>query len=105
MKTKALRHGEIAFVAIKKLPDNLTKATTNIIVTGSHGNNHTFSGGSLYLLPKLEGYIMGYLVAENTTLYHPEHGDEKGEAKLPDGVYEIRKQQEFTPEGLVPVID
>lgn len=103
--TKAYRHGEIAFVEIEKLPDGLTKTETDTIVIGSHGNNHTYSGGELYLLEKLDGYTIGYFKAKNTVLRHPEHGDKKGEAILPDGLYEIRKQQEFTPEGLVPVID
>lgn len=102
---KAYRHGEILFVKTKTVPKDIKQSKTNIIETGSHGNNHTFSGGSLYLLLERQDFTIGYLRAKDTTLYHPEHGNEKGEAKLPDGNYEIRKQQEFTPEGLVPVID
>ena len=100
---KAYRHGEILFVETNNIP-KLKESKTNIIASGSHGNNHTFKGGKIYLLDKLDGYVMGYLSAKNTKLFHPEHGNKKGE-KLPDGKYEIRKQQEFTPSGLIPIID
>lgn len=102
---KAYRHGEIAFVYIKKLPTKLKKSNSKIIVQGSHGNAHSFYNGELYF--KQDGYILGYFKAKNTTLLHSEHGVGKNikKAKLPDGVYEIRKQLEFTPSGLIPVID
>lgn len=103
--TKAYRHGEIAFLKISKLPKGLIRSKTDIIVSGSHGNNHTFKGGKLYLLPELKDYTLGYFQAKNSILYHPEHGDKNGEANLPNGSYEIRKQQEYTPSGLVPIID
>jgi hypothetical protein len=104
-KTIGYRHGEIAFISINSLPQGLTESKTNVIVTGSHGNNHTFTGGKLYLLSEMKDFIIGYLVSKNTNLLHPEHSPKKGDAVLPDGIYEIRKQQEFTPEGLIPVID
>lgn len=102
--TKAYRHGEIAFVEIGKLPKGLVQSKTDIIISGSHGNNHTFQGGKLYLLPELKDYTLGYFQAKDTILFHIEHG-KNGRAKLPNGNYEIRKQQEFTPSGLVPIID
>lgn len=104
MKNKIYRHGEIGFLEIDKLPEGLTESKTSTFATGSHGNDHTFKGGKLYLLEKMEGQTIGYLEAKNTSLYHPEHSP-NGEAKLPDGVYELKKQVEFTPEGLVPIID
>lgn len=107
MKQKIYRHGEIGFLKIKSLPKDLKEEKTNVIVKGSHGNSHSFRGGKIYF--KNEGtYAIGYLRAKNTTLLHPEHGETQGslrEAKLPDGNYQILKQQEFTPSGLVPVID
>ena len=108
---KCYRHGELCFLKIKAMPKGIKESKTNVIETGSHGNPHTFKGGKLYLLPKLEGHTMGYFRAKNTTLLHPEHGENRehknllGQAKLPNGNYQILKQQEFTPQGLVPVID
>ena len=104
---KSFRHGEILFVKIDKLPDGLKNESTKTIVKGSHGHDHTFDNGKLFF-KQVNEFVLGYFVAENTTLFHPEHGEGKGElkkAKLPNGVYEVRKQQEYTPEGLKPVVD
>lgn len=102
--TKAFRHGEILFKLIDKLPKGLKETKSNVFATGSHGNSHTFDNGKLYL--KQDGdYIFGYFVAKDTNLFHPEHSAKIGDAKLPDGIYELRKQNEHTPEGLVQVFD
>ena len=99
---KAYRHGEILILKIKSIPKGLKEEKTNVLMTGSHGNSHTFTSGKIYL--KQDGQTFGYLRAKNTTLLHPEHGV-KGKAKIADGNYQLIKQVEFTPSGLVPVID
>ncbi len=99
---KAYRHGEMAFIETSKIP-NLEVSKTSVFATGSHGNDHSFTGGDLYLLDKPQGQIVGYFHAKDTKLFHPEHSPEG--CNLPDGKYELRKQVEFTPEGLIPVID
>ena len=101
--TQAIRHGEIAFIKVSKLPTGLKKSASKTIVKGSHGNNHDFDNGELYLKTG-DQYVIGYLKAKGTTLYHAEHG-KNGKAKIADGIYEIRKQQEFTPAGLIPIVD
>lgn len=100
---KAYRHGEIALIEIENLPEGLEPSQSNILMTGSHGNNHSVDQGEIYL--KQDGFVFGYLVAKGTNLLHPEHKDKSGKAKIEDGIYKLIKQQEFTPEGLVPVID
>ena len=47
-KTKAYRHGEILFAKIDKLPKGLKETKTNQIMTGSHGNSHTYDNGKIY---------------------------------------------------------
>jgi hypothetical protein len=112
MKTdskKAFRHGEILFVETDNIPTNLTEHKTNTLLTGSGNNPHTFIGGTYYQVDAPDDYIFGYFKANNTKLYHKEHGDKsvRGllEAELPNGIYELRRQVEFTPAGLRPVID
>lgn len=103
-KTKVFRHGEILFLLIDELPKGLKETKSKTFMTGSHGNSHTFDNGKLYL--KQDGdFIFGYFFAKDTNLFHPEHSPKLGDAKLPDGIYELRKQNEHTPEGLTPVID
>lgn len=101
---KNYRHGEIGFIGIEKLPEGLELAQTNQIMVGSHGNSHSIDKGELYF--KNDGeFKFGYLVAKDTNLLHPEHSPNIGDAKLQDGVYQLIKQNEFTPEGLIPVQD
>lgn len=100
---KIYRHGEIGFREVQEIP-KMAETKTNTIISGSHGHAHTFKGGQIFLLEKPTEYILGYFIAKNTTLFHPEHGI-NGKAKLTDGKYEIRRQVEFTPLGLIPVID
>ena len=107
MKTKKCwRHGEILFVETQEVPKEAKIKKTNNLLIGSHGNPHTFKGGKFYELNK--DYIFGYLEAKNTTLHHSEHGEGKGELKscqLPDGIYELRKGQEFINDELKPIVD
>lgn len=105
MKKKQMwRHGEIGLLKIDSLPTGLELSNTKIIMTGSHGNNHSIDNGELYFTTE-NNFAFGYLVAKDTSLYHPEHKDETGKVKIEDGIYQLIKQNEYTPDGLVPIID
>lgn len=106
---KVIRHGDLCLVKISKLPTGLEQAKTKAIMKGSGGNDHSTDTGKIYF--KTNGdFIFGYLKAKDTKLYHIEHGKVvKGkslrEAKIPDGIYELRRQNEYTHEGMKQVID
>lgn len=100
MKKTMIRQGDLALIKIAKLPTGLKETLTKILVSGSHGHHHSINQGKVYLKP-VDTYVFGYLKAKDTMIDHEEHGG----MKLPDGIYELRKQQEHTPAGLVPVID
>jgi hypothetical protein len=96
------RHGDVALIGAKTMP-RLKETTTNVFMSkGSGGNDHTFTGGKFYLHTNDE-FIIGYLRAKDTILYHVEHSP-KG-VKIEDGIYEIRKQVEYTTGGMQEVID
>ncbi len=107
MKKQAYRHGEIVLVKVEKLPNGLEVSKSKIMMTGSHGNNHSIDTGKLYFTEPIDGdFTFGYLVAKNTNLLHPEHKDKKtGKCKIQDGIYQLIKQNEYTPSGLIPIID
>lgn len=77
---------------------------------GSHGNEHTVKNGRLFL-KDIDQFVFGYLIAEKgCKLFHIEHGEKiKGkelrEAKIKQGIYELRKQCEDTHDGMKQVID
>lgn len=103
-KNQAYRHGEVCLIKIKELPKDLELSKSKVFMVGSHGNHHEIDNGKLYF-KKEDNFCFGYLVAKNTNLIHPEHKDKSGKAKIKDGIYKLIKQQEHTPDGLVPVID
>jgi len=101
------RHGDLVLWQIKELPNGLTPTKTKVLMTGSGGNPHSIDNGTVYFKAVNE-FVFGYLVAENTTLYHKNHGEGNGKikvAKINNGVYELKKQQEKTHEGMKPVVD
>jgi hypothetical protein len=100
----------MALIGIKELPKDLTASETKVLMSGSHGNDHAFDKGTFY--PKQSGSnIIGYFVAEaGCTLSHPDHGNADGTAALrvaniPDGIYEVRRQNEETHDAFRPVVD
>jgi hypothetical protein len=99
-KLKAYRHGENILIQIEKLPEEVQELKTNIFATGSSNNNHSITTGKLF---KKEDDL--FLEAKNTSLLHPEHSPNIGDAQIEDGFYQIKTQVEYTPEGLKPVID
>jgi hypothetical protein len=103
------RHGDLALISIDKLPQDLKKSDNNIIMKGSNNNPHSFRGGELYIKSVGE-YVIGYLVAKNCVLFHKEHGKIiKGsslkEAKIKNGIYELRCQIEHTNTSMKRVVD
>ncbi len=105
MKKQAYRHGEIVLLKVDKLPKDLEPSKSKIIMVGSHGNNHEIDTGKIYF-KKESDFIFGYLVAKNTHLIHSEHKEKNGKScKIEDGIYQLIKQNEYTPQGLIPVID
>ncbi len=103
MKTKAFRHGDLVLLPIKVLPKGLVKADTNVLMTGSGGNDHTVKNCVVYF-KKEDDFIFGYLVArKGARLCHKDHSPNG--TILPIGNYQLRKQQEFTNGRMRPVID
>jgi hypothetical protein len=106
-KIKAYRHGEILFCEVKEIPREAKFKKTNTLLVGSGSNPHTFKGGRFYNYNS--GIIFGYFEAKNTKLYHKEHGNKQvgglREAILSDGIYELRRGQEFISSELKPIID
>lgn len=107
-KKQAIRHGDLTLVKVDSLPEGLTKSNTKTLMTGSHGNDHKINKGEVYF-KNIGQFIIGYLMAKDTILEHPDHGEKTKsairKAKIEDGVYELRGQHEGTHEKMVAVID
>lgn len=102
------RHGDMALISAGKLPSGVKASQSKVLMVGSGGKDHSFEGGVFY--PKTENLTVGFLQAKNTILFHEEHGNKiEGkklrETKVEDDIYEVRKQQEDTHEGMKPLQD
>ena|SRR3990167_6874881 len=107
-KQKCYRHGENLLVLVDSLPkEELELSKSKVFMTGSHGHKHSIDKGEIYFIKnkKENDFAYGYLVAKGTSLIHEEHSPKVGDAKLPDGIYKLVKQTEYTAEGLIPVAD
>lgn len=110
MRKKGIRHGDLLLVKISELPKGLKQEKSNVIMRGSHGHDHSFNTGELYL-KKENKFVFGYFKAyKGTKLFHPEHGEvvinsELRECDIPEGYYELRVQHEDTNDGIKQVID
>jgi len=109
-----IRHWDLALIGIEKLPENLKKTNSKIIMKGNSGHNHTFDNWELYIISNSEllqedDFVFWYFITKNTTLSHEDHGDIIANntriALIPDGIYELRKQKEYTPDWLKVVVD
>jgi hypothetical protein len=103
-----IRHGDLALIGISALPKNLTviaiPSTSKKLMTGSGGNDHTFTLGTFY--PNIDGQTLGYLVAvDGTKLLHPDHGalvanSNLREVIVPAGIYQVVRQVEQTHDAM-----
>lgn len=100
---KPIRQGDLALVRVTKLPKGLKKTKTNLLMKGSHNNDHTAINCDVYFVNE-DTFVFGYLRAKKgAKIFHVEHSP-KG-AKLPVGIYQMRKQHQDTHQGLMPILD
>jgi len=108
MNRKAIRHGDLCLVQVKKIPEGLQPSNTNTLMQGSGGNNHDVKNGIVYLKDEDE-FVFGYMVAlPKCQLLHPDHGAGEGQIKtanIPEGSYELRRQFEQTHDAMRQVVD
>ena len=99
----AYRHGELLFIETDKIQEQAKKTSSKVLASGQEGNSHKINNGEVYLYSS--GYIFGYLKAKNTSLLHSQHSPEVGDAEIPDGIYELRRGQEYINGELKVIID
>lgn len=113
MKTinEACAQGELYITRVEALPPGVTKAGTppDFLVVGhsESGHHHVMdpTRTTLYRLPE-EIYELFLVVGEGgDTLTHLRPTDTHEPIFFPQGTYRVRRQREYTPEGLRSVVD
>ncbi len=98
--------GDVVFLRVKELPGN-AKATTNKVVAHSEtGHHHMFSKDSGVTMYEVGDPMICYLRVESASLLeHHRPFDTHESISFSPGIYEMRRQREYTPEGLRRVED
>lgn len=98
--------GDVMFIKIDKLPEGLRALTPEngkfVVAHSETGHNHTvkYKPGITYYANDNDQFT-AYLVVDNTKclVEHERSFDTHESLLLKDGVYKIRRQREYTPEG------
>lgn len=96
--------GDVLLRRIDKLPDNLVLAKAEdglfVVAHSETGHHHVVKERSAQLLIDKTNAFIAYLnVAEPCELEHLRSFDTHEALALEPGLYEVRRQVEFTPEG------
>jgi hypothetical protein len=102
--------GDILIQKIKGLPEGVSEVAPEggcVIVTHSEtGHHHVMDKASvkMYRLPE-EIYECFLVVEETTALEHKRSFDTHAPIQFEPGIYRVRRQREYTPEGFRRVED
>lgn len=102
--------GDVAFVPIDALPEGLLEQPGEVatVAHSETGHNHSVHNGEATLFRRLEADPMVcYLqvAGDHADVIHHRAFDTHQTIRLLTGCWEVRRQREFTPEGLRRVED
>lgn len=102
--------GDVLLRRIDKLPDNLVPAKAEnglfVVAHSETGHHHVVKERSAqFLIDNTNAFIAYLQVAEPCELEHLRSFDTHEALALEPGLYEVRRQVEFTPEGWRAVAD
>ena len=108
--TKCAAQGDVYFVRIEKMPEGYVEIAPEdgkLIVTHSETGHHhvmDYSNAKMYRNPKNE--LDAVLVIDKpTTINHLRSFDTHAPILFDAGIYNVRRQREYTPEGFRKVAD
>lgn len=106
MKTfkKLAAQGDVMFKRITTLPEGLESAKAvngkHVVAHSETGHHHVIDSRNAQLLIDKTNEFIAYLkVSNDTAVEHERSFDTHESIMLEKGVYEIRRQREYTPEG------
>lgn len=97
--------GDVFIKRIDKLPDNLQSAKAQngkyVVAHSETGHHHIVLERNAQLLIDQTNEFIAYLKVDSSgaLLEHERSFDTHETLKIPEGIYEIRRQREYIPEG------
>lgn len=97
LKMKMYRQGDILLIRVEKVSG--TKLDHTIVAEGeATGHHHKLTGDAVLYQEEMQMFAQ---VGVDVVLTHQEHGA----IPIAPGVYEIRRQREYTPKAIRSVVD
>lgn len=102
--------GDVLFKKIDTLPEGLKEEKAEngvyVIAHSETGHNHIMKSKHVTLYANDNNPFVAYLVVDNTTtIGHMRGFDTHEPIQFDKGIYEVRRQREYTPEGYRRVQD
>lgn len=96
------RHGDVLIAPVSSIPAEAQKRTTPVLAYGEvTGHSHRLAEPNAAEYWEYDGIIFMQIVAESATLVHEEHQP----IMLPQGIYRVWQQREYTPQEIRRVVD
>ncbi len=100
-KNLMIRQGDLLFIPVEKLPKETRETKETVLAKGeSTGHAHRLSPGAQAAI-LMAGTIMYLRVVQACQVVHEEHKA----VDLQEGLYEVRRQAEYSPNGWRQVND
>lgn len=104
MFSKMAAQGDLLIMRIEKLPEGVVEVPANgghyILAHSETGHHHVIerSKTALYRLPE-EIYEAFLVVSQDAVIEHRRSFDTHHPLKVEPGIYKIKRQREYTPQG------
>ncbi|HEX2908292.1 MAG TPA: hypothetical protein VHO69_15580 [Phototrophicaceae bacterium] len=96
------RHGDVMLAQIDALPEKAKKRASLTLAYGEiTGHSHRIADPKTAETFELDGQIYLKVTAPKALLIHEEHAT----IELPEGIYRVWQQREYTPESIRRVYD
>jgi hypothetical protein len=97
------RHGDVMLATIEALPEGVKPHSGVVLAYGeTTGHSHRFADPStVELFRGLDDLLYVRVIADEALLIHEEHKT----LSIPQGIYRVWQQREYTPQRIVRIID
>lgn len=97
------RHGDVLIAKVDAMPDEVQAAEGATVAYGEiTGHSHRFAQPNrVELFNGMDGLLYVRVVDDEATLVHEEHDP----IVIPQGVYRVWQQREYTPKAVRRVVD
>lgn len=96
--------GDLLIRRVDRLPDNVTKKPVtkeghHIVAHSETGHHHVVDGSHVDYYTSDDTMVAYIEVHEPTPIQHLREFDTHAPINIPAGIFELRRQREYTPEG------